>query len=480
MPKGLHTISIDRLIILLIFSLYSPYLIAQSETGAADFAVVKDIQISGNRKTRARVILREMDVSIGDTIRVEDIGQILERNKKYIFNTSLFQEAHINVTNWSTSNHEMTLDIKVVEDLYIYPIPIFSLADRNFNVWWKQYNRSLERVNYGMRFYNFNSTGNQDRLKVVAQFGFQKKYELAYNRPNFNKSQTLGINNIIRYSSLKEVNYATIDDVQEFIKDEESSLFQTFLVKSELTYRPSINQYHTISFSYARHQVGNLIAEDLNPDYFLASRSDQKYFEFEYTFVNDQRDFRTYAERGSYQKFSLRKTGLGLFDDVNLFQIEAIYAKYFSLHPKWSIEAFSKARVGLNRDKPPFFNYKAFGYNQNVIRGYELYVIDAIDFGYIKTSLRFELLNSKLSLGKAMPIRGFKMMPIRFMLTFNNDIGYANDPFYSSNNELSNQLLWGGGIGIDMILYNDYVFQIEYSSNQLSEKGLFLKLKFPF
>lgn len=480
MLKAHRTIATVRFIFGMIFVILWSPMFSQSELSTADLVVLQEIIVNGNRKTKERVILREMDIKVGDTLKVAEIGAILERNIKYITNTSLFQDVQINIKDWHPSNKQIIFEINLIEDLYIYPIPIFSLADRNFNVWWKQYNRSFERVNYGMRFYNFNSTGNQDRLKIVAQFGFQKKFELAYDRPNFNKKQTLGLNNVIRYSTLKEVNYATIDDVQEFIKDEDRSLFKTFHAKSEITYRPSINQYHTFSVSFTRNQVGNLVAEDLNPDYFLSAKSDQKYFEFEYAFVNDQRDFRTYAERGNYQKVSLSKTGLGIFGDTNLFRIEGTYAKYFSLHPRWSIEALTKVRIGLNRDKPPFFNYKAFGYNQDVIRGYELYVIDAIDFAYFKSSVRFELLDSRITLGKAMPIRAFRNMPFRIMITLNNDLGYANDPFYSTNNQLSNRVLWGGGFGLDLIIYNDYVFQIEYSFNQLSEDGLFLKLKFPF
>ena len=43
-------------------------------------------------------------------------------------------------------------------------------------------------------------------------------------------------------------------------------------------------------------------------------------------------------------------------------------------------------------------------------------------------------------------------------------------------NALSNRLLWGGGIGLDIVLYYDKVIQIEYSFNDLMENGYFLHL----
>ncbi|MCB0565677.1 MAG: hypothetical protein KDD01_15005, partial [Phaeodactylibacter sp.] len=58
----------------------------------------------------------------------------------------------------------------------------------------------------------------------------------------------------------------------------------------------------------------------------------------------------------------------------------------------------------------------------------------------------------------------------------NNDLGYTNDPYTARLNPLSNRLLWGGGIGLDIVLYYDKVIQIEYSFNDLMENGLFLHL----
>jgi len=422
-----------------------------------------------------------MDVQIGDTLNIRDISETLLRNRQYIFNTSLFQSVEINIKNWDSEINKLELEVVVLEDWYIYPIPIFSLADRNFNVWIKEYGASLKRTSYGLRFYHFNTTGNRDRTKVLAQFGYEKRFELGYDRPNFNKAQTMGWNNSIRYQSRKEIFYSTIENKQAFLANDEEDQFEAFRIRTQLTLRPKINRYHTVAMDYVSNMVSDTVVQHLNSDFYLGSGNNrQKYFRLKYTFVNDQRNFRTYPTSGSFYQGALTKVGIGIFGDVDIFNIDQTYAKYFKLSGKMSFESLGRFRYSINRKKPPFANYRGIGFSQNNIRGYELYIIDALDFAYASTSLRYQILKTELTFGKLVPISSFKTMPIQLMLTLNNDLGYANDPYYSEYNSLANRWLWGGGIGIDVLLYNDYVFQIEYNFNQLSESGLFFKVKLPF
>jgi len=72
------------------------------------------------------------------------------------------------------------------------------------------------------------------------------------------------------------------------------------------------------------------------------------------------------------------------------------------------------------------------------------------------------------------------VMPVKWYLSLNNDFGFVNNPFYKENNSLGNQLLWGGGIGLDIVAYYDKVFRLEYSFNSLGESGFFLHWELNF
>ena len=55
-----------------------------------------------------------------------------------------------------------------------------------------------------------------------------------------------------------------------------------------------------------------------------------------------------------------------------------------------------------------------------------------------------------------------------------SDLGYANSPFNTQPNTLNNQLLWGGGLGIDLVFYYDFVLRLQYSANKEGDRGFFL------
>lgn len=421
-----------------------------------------------------------MDIAPGDTLYIDSMTDDLDRNRQYIFNTSLFQVVKINVKNWDTETKTLDLLIEVMEDWYIYPIPIFALADRNINVWLKEFNGSLDRVNYGLRFYHFNATGNADRVRLLAQFGYEKRFEFRYTTPYINKAQTLGLLNSISFRSRKEAFYATENNKQLFISNDDEDQVKSTRFRSILTYRPEINDYHAFELEYNKSTVADTIAQVLNPDFFLNGQSTQQFINLRYTYTSDQRNFRTYSTKGSLLKLSLHKQGLGIYGDLNQLRLETSYAKYFEFSEKISLETLGRLRYSFNRKQQPFANYRAIGFNQNDIRGYELYVIDALDFAYLSTSMRFQIFKTNFNFGKIVPINSFRTMPIQLMLTVNNDLGYSNDPFFGDTNPLNNSLLWGGGLGIDMLLYNDYVFQVEYNFNHRWESGLYLKVKVPF
>ena len=105
------------------------------------------------------------------------------------------------------------------------------------------------------------------------------------------------------------------------------------------------------------------------------------------------------------------------------------------------------------------------------------------NFGtFIKTKngVKFKIYDKKIDLGSLMFISQFREMPIRAYFALNYDIGYANDPYYGTNNDLTNRWIYGGGPAINMVLYNNFLFQFEYSWNHLGESGFFIHNKVSF
>ena len=152
-------------ILFLLFSLsFTQLLFSQNEQ-----VVVTDILIEGNKKTKEKTILRELDFAFGDTIPTIDLISRLRRSEELLLNTGLFTLVRINIKIWNADTNHISINIELHEMWYLYPFYIFELADRNFNVWWEEQERSLKRINYGGRLTWLNLTGRRDLLKATIR-----------------------------------------------------------------------------------------------------------------------------------------------------------------------------------------------------------------------------------------------------------------------------------------------------------------------
>lgn len=441
----------------------------------SEMVYIEQITLEGNRRTRDEIIFRELKFQAGDTIALDQLERILEESEQLVMNTGLFNSADITIKQWQGVNNHVHLHLKLSETWYIYPVPIFELADRNFNVWWVEQNHSLQRINFGVEFTHLNFTGQKDRLKLTAKYGYTRSYALKYSLPYINKQQTLGIDAGMTFSRNRELNYASINNKQEFYRDPDGDfLYQQLVAGAGLSYRPGFHLFHDLRIDYQQRWVDPIIAQELNPDFFLEGRSLQRAFSLRYLFSYDLRDVRAYPLQGSLFQADLRKVGLGVFGDRNALTLQLDYNRYTLLSERWSTGFRTAAKLSLIRERQPFNDYRALGYGSNNLYGYEYYIVNGMDMGIGRAFLRYRLLQKNLTFGKIVPIQEFRRMPVKVYLSINQGMGYVNDPYTGNLNPFSNRWLWGGGLGLDIVLYYDKIFQIQYSYNHLWERGIFL------
>lgn len=447
--------------------------------GQNDYVVISSIDIDGNNRTKRHVITRELDFIVGDSISLNELAVRNKLNEDRVMNTGMFVTVRINLKDWDNEKGTARILIEVAESWYIYPVPIFELADRNFNIWWVEQDHKLDRVNYGLRLYHLNTSGNADRIKLAAQFGYTRKFEIDYNFPYLNKSNTLGSNINVLYSENKELSYNTIADRLQFHRQDDRILFKRWRFNLGFNYRKKLLQRHALSFSYNQHEIDPFVIDSLNNEFLLDNRTEQQFFSIRYLYSYDSRDIRPYPEQGTYLTFGVNKEGLGVFGDHNSLVLHAGAEWYTRFKkPKWSFYTKAKISIDLIDHSKAYYNNRGLGYGGDFIRGYEYYVIDGNEYGYLKSAVRYKLLENTLSFGKLMPIKAFRDIPFRIFFTFNTDLGYVvNISDSHPSNTLKNKSLLGGGIGMDIVFYYDKLIRLEYSGNQLGEKDLFLQIK---
>ncbi len=453
-------------------------LIMYGQTHAAEKVLVQSILVEGNKKTREALILREIDFQPGDSISLQNLADRMESNEDLLMNTGLFNEVQLNIFEWDTEASFIRISITVVESWYIYPVPIFELADRNLNVWWTEHDASFKRVNYGIRFSYLNFTGNKDNLKLLLQGGYLGKVLLSYERPYINRAKTIGLNSTFFFEHRREFPYETRYNKRQFYEDVAQVNLKTLKSFITLQYRPGVRNLHEIFVKYEQNKVTEDVLE-LNNDFFNGETT-QKFFELSYTFSRERRDNRFYALKGNYLELTASKEGLGFFDDLNKFTTSAFYAHYFPILPKLNYEARAKVQVEWTGNRHPYWGLEALGFGEDFVRGYELYVVDGTDFFLSRNSLRLNLVNRVFDLGKIMPFRNYRNFPFTLWLSANADFGYVNNDLFNDDNPFNNGWLAGGGIGLDFIFYRKYVFQVDFSINHILESGVYLNVRTDF
>lgn len=464
----------SRQIFVIILCLLSHLIVAQQ-----DYFIVDQVIYEGNKRTAQRVIDNELDVLPGDTVYVNQLIFRLLENEKRLLSTGLFTIVDIEVKNWRLGQHKADIVLSLQENWYIYPSLVFDLADRNFNVWWKEMNRDFGRVNYGLSLDHINLTGHRDKLRIKLQQGYIPKYEANYRYPYLNRYW--GINGEIFYSTNKEIGYITQGNKTLFRRaGDERILLTRFRTSIGLNYRPNVYLFNEARLQYHQNTIDELVATDFNPDYFLDGQTRLRFFLFNYNIRYDKRLFTLYPEGGYAITANVKKEGLGIFGDFNNLSVDLAIEKHKRLSDRWIWGVRIKGKTNLIRSQIAFANNTGLGYKDDLVRGYELYVVDGTDWVLAKTNLRWNIYNKLQNLKRWMPLKQLKRMPLSIYLRFNLESGYVNERTYTNTNLLNNRMLLGYGPALDIILWNTALFSTEYSFNHLGEHNLFLQTTFNF
>ncbi len=442
---------------------------------AGRFIHINRIFVLGNRITRDQIVLRELTLRQGDIIYSQDLNDILERDKKKLINTRLFNTVEIRSLELQKDYVDLLIDLN--ERWYTFPAPIFELSDRNFNEWWQNYNHDFSRVNYGLRLYQFNMRGRNETLRLTAQFGFQRRFELSYRFPYIDKKQKHGLIFDWDFAETKNLAFRTVDHKLEFLKDDDI-LRTTRGGGITYTYRNSFYISHALKVEYRSNNINDTIPL-LNPTYFGNDKTSQRFGIITYQFTADRRDYVGYPLHGHYLTLIAAKSGVTSKDDLKKFEVSLSYAQFFDLTKDFFL-ANNFIAYASTPDDVPYSNYGAMGYKKQFARGYEIYVIEGLAYALNKLTLR-KRIYSRTYQWNVMPIPQFRHIPLSIFIKTYGDIGYVKSyPNYTLSTRLADKVISSGGGGIDIVASYDTVFRFEYTFNGEGENGFFFHVKKEF
>ena len=106
------------------------------------------------------------------------------------------------------------------------------------------------------------------------------------------------------------------------------------------------------------------------------------------------------------------------------------------------------------------------------LSGLEYYVVDGNAASIIKAQLHYSL--GSIVVKNFLTNKFLPEVKYQFWLKVFSNLGYVYSEQPRNSNKLSNTLLRTAGIGMDIISIYDFVLKIDYSVNQLGDKGVYL------
>lgn len=443
---------------------------------APGWLAIDSIIISGNKVTHKKIIWRELPFHAGDTVKADELDRMLVQAHDNLINTSLFNFVDLQAT--PVSAHSVNIYIEVTERWYVWPYPILKLGDRNFNVWWETLDFS--RLSYGVKIDWRNFRGRKEELVMNIQAGYDRMFDFQYTIPYINRGKTIGLGFGGGLWQKRETAYITLYDKQQFYNDTAGFSSQVVFGFGQMIIRPDIHNSHTVTLRYDRHHFSDgLLAS--NPAYSVNGDNDLQYLSIGYLFKSDHRDYRHYPLKGHYADLGMVRYGLYTFaQEPDLWEFTASFRKFWELEPNVYFATGVNGKLSAG-SQTPYFLLRGIGFDRDIVRGYEYYVVDARHFFILKNNMKFALVPQKPVDIRFLKSNKFRKAFYALYLNLFVDLGYGAYPrdMVAPENQLPDSWLIGYGAGLDFVTYYDVVIRLEFSVNRMNEAGLFLHFRAP-
>ncbi|WP_303312414.1 POTRA domain-containing protein [Hymenobacter sp. BT730] len=433
---------------------------------------VSSVVFVGNEVTKERILRAELDFQEGDTLVASALTSRLETNRRRLLNLQLF---HAVLVQTVCRDGEVTILFSLQERWYTFPIPIFSLADRNIRSWLDRPDR-WRRVDYGVHVVRNNFRGRNEQLRGNLQLGFNQKYEVFFENPGNRQRPGLALG--ASFARSRALDYRTEHDQLLTYRSESGFAFHRTYLLAGLRWRNTVQRRTALDVAWRREQISDSIQIG-NPAYFAGSQQ-RSYVDVALTRIINERNNFAYPLTGRYAQVTLSQRLFLTSASPGYTTLHAQYTRYLALPYQLYYSAGLEGQTRLTNRRLAYADSRALGY-ASLVRGYDRYVVDGQHYLLLQQGLSYPILRARQLQLEATENPKFSTLPLAIYLNTFVDMGYVVAPaslVYSSN-RLPNQFLLAAGIGLHVVTYYDRVFALEYALNALGQTGLYIRTAFP-
>jgi outer membrane protein assembly factor BamA len=432
---------------------------------------IKQIVFEGNNKTKEKVLRAELGFTEGAVLDSATLAEETEASRIRLFNLQLF---HWVKSEISCDNGEASVKFIFQERWYFFPVPIFSLADRNINAWLKK--KDFNRIDYGLHVVQQNVRGRNETLRSNLQHGFNRKYELFYQIPYISRRQKLGLSVGASHYQSHYVDFTTTSDTLNTYRNNDHFPIQRTYFAVNLFRRENVQRQWNLGLSWHQEQISDSVFIR-NPAYF-SGQTNRTFLDLELTRIINLRNTFAYPLSGSYFQAGVSYRYF-LHDQLRpLATVLVKFSKYYELPQNFYYSIGLEGQTRLSK-KVAYADNIALGY-KSYVRGYEQnYVIGGQHYGLLKQGFSKRAFSEELNV-KFIRNPKFNKIPIAVYSSIFADGAYVTDTEFARTNRLTNRFLGSAGIGLHLVTYYDKVVTLELSRNREGENGFLIHTSFPF
>jgi len=426
-----------------------------------DFVVISAINIYGNKKTKDKIILRELEFQTGDTICRSKLQQKIEKSKTNLDKTSLFNYVTLTYQQHNDSVSYL-INIAVEERWYIWPQIDIVPHNGNLNDWLRD--SDLSKIDYTIGIKKYNFRGRKESIFFYLRRGFNRVTQIGYSDIALEKSRKNLLSVLVQIHKRKSGVLKIYDNKAKYVDFEDvNTAFKEYKYELIYTYRPKINIKNNFIINYTDAKIHDSVVF-YNPDYFGDGKKRIQSINLSYNFYYDRRNSSYYPLTGEYLRLILKKQGI-FAKDIDTYHASIDMRIYRELCPRMYFAA--QFYNSISSKSTPFHFRESFGTKPNVVPGYEKRQIAGTNLGYIQTSYKIELLKTHIFQLKWLNIPKFNK--IHYALFFNmfSNCGYASQEAGDKENlnKMNGAFLGSIGAGLDLVTYYDRVFSVYYTKN---------------
>ena len=407
---------------------------------------VRKVIVTGNKHTKAEIILREMKLKEGSQFTLEKYKEdYISINRLGLFNKA-------EIIPLIKSDSEVVLNVDVNERWYILPLPTAGMEDGEWKKIW---------IGLNLRWDNFR--GRNETITADIRAFYNRSVRLGYYIPWIGRNLKLFTSFGFLWGKYRNKSMELAGADNNIISYEKQS-FDNTVYKAEFQLG---RRFTKVLSAYSDFGYNYLSVSEYRPGRTVSAEGRDKWISAGIGVKLDSRNYNDFTTEGIYVNLLYKHQGF-ITDGINFGRINSEMRSFIPLYI--NKDYFLTLGSRFNISFVPGFQIPAYqreylGYGDNYIRGWKKFAYEGDNVLTFYNELRIPLILPSYLKGKDLPV--IKDIPVANDFVYRYGLYatliYDTGTIWFRNESLSGKRFYSGaGMGLNFLLPFNYILRLDW------------------